>query len=203
MYTWQTAWQDYYQTLGLARDAAKDEIHRAWRRLSMANGVDRLPPEVDPAIRAFATVRQKEINAAKDTLLRPGEKADYDQEYDRRAGLGSTAGASKNNVGAKSGPGGKEYHPIFRIAGRETGFSLKHLLGETAGFKFTVFHDLGELPPVWKPVIKFGGSFLDAATIAISPKNAFPMTITVSIPCSQVGTEQGYLEFFVVEAGGV
>jgi curved DNA-binding protein CbpA len=197
MYAWQTTWQDYYATLEVGRKASTDEIHRAWRRLSMANGVDRLPADVDAAIRDFATSRQKEINAAKDALARPGEKSDYDREYDRRL-KAAPPGAKSGSPTPGDPTSGAAYHPILEIADSETTFTLKGREGEEVSFIFTVRHKSGNLPPAWQPAVKFKGAFLDTARIQVKPKNRFPMAVSVTIPCQEVGTSTGFLEFFVV-----
>jgi curved DNA-binding protein CbpA len=198
MYAWQDTWQDYYATLEVGRKASADEIHRAWRRLSMSNGVDRLPADVDPAIRAFATNRQKDINAAKDAFSRPGEKSDYDREYDSRL-KSATAGAKSGS--ATTGTTAGDYHPILEIADSETAFALKGREGEEVSFTFNVRHKSGNLPPAWKPAVKFKGAFLDAARIRVKPKDRFPMAVSVTIPCQEVGSTTGFLEFFIVPVG--
>jgi molecular chaperone DnaJ len=63
---------DYYETLGVARNASPDEIKRAFRRLAMQYHPDRNP---EPG----AEQRFKEINEAYEVLSDPERRAAYDR----------------------------------------------------------------------------------------------------------------------------
>ena len=65
--------QDYYKTLGVARDATADEIKKAARRLNRE-----LHTDVNPA--PEATRRIKDINHAYSVLSRPEQRKAYDDE---------------------------------------------------------------------------------------------------------------------------
>ena len=63
---------DYYETLGINRDAAPDEVKRAFRRLAMEFHPDR---NSDPG----AEARFKEINEAYEVLSDPEKRSTYDR----------------------------------------------------------------------------------------------------------------------------
>lgn len=74
--------RDYYEILGVSRDADKEEIKRAYRRLAR-----KFHPDVNKE--AGADERFKEINRAYEVLSEPDSRA----RYDRFGEAGATAGA--------------------------------------------------------------------------------------------------------------
>jgi curved DNA-binding protein len=64
--------KDYYQTLGVAREAAADEIRKAFRKLAR-----KYHPDVSKE--ADAEARMKEVNEAYAVLSDPEKRAAYDQ----------------------------------------------------------------------------------------------------------------------------
>lgn len=76
--------RDYYEILGVSRDADKEEIKRAYRRLAR-----KYHPDVNKE--EGAEDRFKEINRAYEVLSEPETRARYDRWGE--AGVGSAAGA--------------------------------------------------------------------------------------------------------------
>jgi curved DNA-binding protein len=66
-------YKDYYKILGVERNAKKDAIKRAYRKLALKTHPDRNPGD------AKAEERFKEINEAYQVLSDPEKKARYDQ----------------------------------------------------------------------------------------------------------------------------
>ena len=65
--------QDYYATLGLARDASADDIKKAYRKLAMQHHPDRNPGD------KAAEGKFKEASEAYDVLKDEQKRAAYDR----------------------------------------------------------------------------------------------------------------------------
>lgn len=83
--------KDYYDILGVSKDASDDEIKHAYRKLSK-----KWHPDINKAPDAEA--KFKEINEAYETLSDPQKRANYDQ-------YGSADGAA-GGFGGGTGAGG-------------------------------------------------------------------------------------------------
>lgn len=84
--------KDYYEILGVAKDASEDEIKHAYRKLSK-----KWHPDINKAPDAEA--KFKEINEAYEVLSDPQKRANYDQ-------YGSADGAAGGFGGGGAGAGG-------------------------------------------------------------------------------------------------
>ncbi|HEY5258093.1 MAG TPA: molecular chaperone DnaJ [Candidatus Baltobacteraceae bacterium] len=82
--------KDYYETLGVARDAAADEIKRAYRLLARTHH-----PDVS-SDKGGAEHRFKEINEAYEVLSDPNKRAHYDRFGAVGNGAGFDGGFSQN-----------------------------------------------------------------------------------------------------------
>jgi len=85
---------DYYEILGVSRDASKEDMKRAYRRLAR-----KYHPDVNKE--AGAEDRFKEVNRAYEVLSEPETRARYDQFGE--AGVSGAAGASGFEYGDMGG----------------------------------------------------------------------------------------------------
>ena len=86
--------RDYYEVLGVAKDASADEIKKAYRKITKANH-----PDLHPGDKA-AEERFKEANEAYEVLSDEEKRKKYDQfghaAFDPNAGFGGGATQSRN-----------------------------------------------------------------------------------------------------------
>lgn len=90
--------RDYYEVLGVKRDASDEEIKKTYRKLAREFHPDRNPGD------KTAEARFKEIQDAYDVLGDKTKRAQYDQFGFAGPGTGGFPG------GAGGGPGGFEFH---------------------------------------------------------------------------------------------
>jgi molecular chaperone DnaJ len=106
----RTMAQDYYQTLGVDRNAAADDIRKAYRKLARKHH-----PDLNPGDKA-AEERFKKVQEAYDVLSDPKKKQMYDQ-----VGFYSENGMPGANTGAR-GPqmdfGGFDFSDLFNRGAR-------------------------------------------------------------------------------------
>ena len=98
-------YKDYYQILGVSRDATTDEIKKAYRKLAAKYHPDKNPGDKS------AEEKFKEINEAKEVLTDPEKRKLYDQfgkdwEYYKQAGAQGNFDWSKY---AQQQGGGRAY----------------------------------------------------------------------------------------------
>ncbi len=117
---------DYYETLGVARDAGTDEIKKAFRRLARDSHPDANPG--DPA----AEARFREIAEAYEVLSDPQRRAAYDRG-DRIGDLFSSfAGVEDLLSRFFGGVGGFGGGPSGAATGRDVGVEVTVTLAEAA-----------------------------------------------------------------------
>ena len=93
--------RDYYEILGVARDAADTDIKKAYRRVAMKFHPDRNPGDKD------SEDRFKEANMAYEVLSDPQKRSAYDQFG--HAAVDGSQGGGQGGFGA----GGANFSDIF------------------------------------------------------------------------------------------
>src|SRR3954451_467843 len=97
--------RDYYEVLGVARDASADQIKKAYRGLAR-----KYHPDANPGDKT-AEAKFKEVQNAYDILSDPQKKAQFDQfgnaSFEGFGPFGPGAGASEW-AARQAGPGGFE-----------------------------------------------------------------------------------------------
>src|ERR1700748_1892680 len=102
--------QDFYELLGVGRDASSDDIKKAFRKLAMQCHPDRHPGD------KTAEQRFKDINEAYDVLKDEQKRAAYDRfghaAFEQGGGRGDFGGAGFADIfeemfGSMMGGGGR------------------------------------------------------------------------------------------------
>ena len=113
--------KDYYQVLGVAKNASAAEIKKAYRKLAQ-----QLHPDANPG-NADAEARFKEVSAAYDVLGDEGKRTRYDEVREMGAGgFGGPGGWPGGGSGAGAWPGGG-------VRYEEVPFDLEDLMGMFGG----------------------------------------------------------------------
>lgn len=123
-----TATRDFYDVLGVGRDASADEIRRAYRKLAR-----RYHPDVNKE--DGAEERFKEISEAYDVLSDPDKRRQYDRFGPawRQVAAGGGAGAGGPSGFGGFGAGGPGFSDIRVEFGEGTDLDLDDLLGSFFG----------------------------------------------------------------------
>src|SRR6201982_4336216 len=101
--------QDFYATLGVAREAGSQDLQKAYRKLAMQHHPDRNPGDKK------AEAKFKEINEAYDILKDDQKRAAYDR-YGHAAF--EQGGAGGFNGGFEFSAGGGRGGHLFYVVGR-------------------------------------------------------------------------------------
>ncbi len=108
--------QDYYATLGVARDASADDLKKAYRKLAMQFHPDRNPGDKP------AEARFKEVNEAYDILKDDQKRSAYDRfghaAFEQNGGGGPGMGGFDFSA---SGDLGDIFDQMFGMGGRRGG----------------------------------------------------------------------------------
>ena len=119
--------RDYYEVLGVGKNASDDEIKKAYRKLAVKYHPDKNPGDKE------AEAKFKEINEAHDVLADKQKRARYDQFG--HAGVGGAGGNPFSGGGAAGNPfGGFDFNGQtfnFDFGG---GGGLDDILGSLFGF---------------------------------------------------------------------
>jgi len=119
---------DFYETLGVKRDAAADDIRKAYRKLARKHH-----PDLNPGDKA-AEDRFKKVQEAYDVLSDPKKKQMYDQVgFYSENGVPSGGGA--RGSGPNMGFGGFDFSDVFTRAGGGAGARPGASPGGTGNFQ--------------------------------------------------------------------
>lgn len=179
--------KDYYETLGVSRDADEKELKSAFRKLAMKHHPDRNPGDAE------AEARFKEIGSAYEVLKDPKKRAVYDQYG--HAGLNQGMGGDGGFGGGPGGGFGDIFEEFFgdifgggRGGGRgrggnNRGEDLRYDLGVSLETVMNGSEERLRIPTI---------ATCDTCNGTGSKSGAPPETCTVCGGSGQVRTQQGF-----------
>lgn len=103
--------KNYYQILGLARDATPEQIKKAYRKLARKYHPD-VSKEVD------AEAQMQSLNVAYDTLMDAEKKQDYDFSLDHPQGAGFSGQSGAGFAGQYTSATGSDFSGFEDLFGR-------------------------------------------------------------------------------------
>jgi curved DNA-binding protein len=154
-------YKDYYQILGVARNASASEIKGAYRKLAMQYHPDRNPGDKQ------AEERFKEMNEAYQVLSDPQKRARYDQ-----------LGASYSEWQQQGTPGNFNWGQWTRQPGGYQEVNLNDLFGDASFSDFfrSIFGGMGEGQAVRGRGRSRAPAMQETQPVTISLKEAFTGT---------------------------
>ena len=103
--------QNYYELLGVQMDATKEDIKKAYRKLSLKYHPDRVS---ELSEKPLAEEKFKEINAAYKVLSDPGQRRGYDFSFKNPfSAFGGGVGGLFGMGAQPSGPGEEQLHDLM------------------------------------------------------------------------------------------
>jgi curved DNA-binding protein len=124
--------RDFYETLGVKRDASEDDIKKAYRKLARQYHPDRNPGDKQ------AEVKFKEVQEAYDILSDKDKRA----QYDRFGFVGPTSGFGGGAPGGQ-GPGGFSFQGMEGMDAGEAADIFRRFFGGGAGDMNEIFGGAG------------------------------------------------------------
>nr|QEG03136.1 chaperone protein DnaJ 72 isoform X1 [Cymbidium ensifolium] len=122
---------DHYKTLGVSRDATKEEIKESFRRCALDFHPDR-HVQSSEVVRQRAILRFKQASAAYEVLIDDRKRADYDFSRRHGGGFGGWSGgvspaASAGYAGRGYGGGSGGGYPRRSAGGGGSGLNVEYL----------------------------------------------------------------------------
>jgi len=117
--------RDFYEILGVAKNASEDEIKKAYRKLAMKYHPDRNQGKGDEKAAKVAEEKFKEVKEAYEILTDSGKRAAYDRF--------GHAGVDPNMGGGPRGPGGEGFGGFADAFGDIFGDIFGGAMGGRAG----------------------------------------------------------------------
>jgi len=191
--------QNYYDLLGVDKQASEDEIKKAFRKLSLKYHPDR---NSDPS----ATDKFKEINEAHETLTNKEKRQQYDFQSSGGFPMGGDMGAEMHDInnifraffgggGGPGGPGGPGF--TFNMGGGPDihvfhgGMPGMPGMGGMPGMPNPFFQNMNKPPPIIKNIQLSMGQVYSGCTFPIqiekwnivnNMKHTEMQTLNVTIP---------------------
>ncbi|WP_206934238.1 molecular chaperone DnaJ [Roseococcus thiosulfatophilus] len=183
--------RDYYEVLGVGREASEDDLKKAYRKLAMKYHPDRNQGDAD------AEGRFKEVNEAYDTLKDADKRAAYDR-FGHAAFEGGMGGGG-NGGGHPFGGGGFEdiFEEMFgRFGGRSGGGRAAS--GRGADLRQEVHISMEEAFAGTKKTIRVPSSVQCEACTGTGAENGKPNVQTCGT-CRGAGKVRAQQGFFLIE----